>query len=77
MFSHTFSSTFSPPNSYLYLTFLYEIIMWDGANIIAAKTNNIDLLITPLNIKTTDGIIESANALKTLFFFQQITHIAQ
>ena len=48
-----------------------------GANNNVAKISNIDLLIIPLNKNITDGMIESANALNTLFFFQQITQIIQ
>ena len=59
------------------MAFLYEIKIWDGANSIDVIISNIDLLKNPLNKKITDGIMESVNALKTLFFFQQIIHMAQ
>ena len=39
--------------------------------------NKIDLLIIPLNKNNTDGIIESANALKILFFLKHIIQIIQ
>ena len=61
----------------IHFAFLYETKIWDGANSTDVIISKIDLLITPLNKKITDGITESANALKTLVFFQQITHIAQ
>lgn len=57
--------------------FLYEINMCVGANNIDEIINNIDLLNIPLNKKTTDGIIDSANALKTVFFLKHIIQITQ
>ena len=51
--------------------------MCAGANSNDVIINNIDLLIIPLNKKITDGIIDNANALKTVFFLKQIIHIPQ
>nr|WP_330381163.1 hypothetical protein [Agathobacter rectalis] len=39
--------------------------------------NSTDLLIIPLNKNNIEGIIESANALKMLFFLKHIIQIAQ
>ena len=39
--------------------------------------SKIDLLIIPLNKNIIEGIIDNANALKTLFFLKQIIHIKQ
>ena len=60
-----------------YFAFLYEIIIWLGANNTDAIINNTDLLIIPLKRNKTDGIIESANALKTLLFLKHAIQIAQ
>ncbi len=62
---------------YSYFAFLYEIIIWAGEKNKAETINNIDLLIIPLNKKTTDGIIDNANALNIVFFLKQIVHIKQ
>ena len=48
-----------------------------GANNTDAIINSTDLLIIPLNKNNIEGIIESANALKTLFFLKHIIQIAQ
>ena len=53
-----------------FLTFLYEIMMCAGANNMDEITNRTDLLITPLNKNTTDGITDNANALKTVSFLK-------
>ena len=45
--------------------------MCDGANSSAATVSRIDLLIMPLIRKTTDGMMDRANALNILLFFQQ------
>ena len=60
-----------------HFTFLYEITIWLGANNTDAIINSTDLLIIPLNKNNIEGIIESANALKTLFFLKHIIQIAQ
>ena len=56
---------------------MYEIKIWHGANITDIIINNIDLLNIPLDKNITDGIIERANALKTLFFLKQTIQIKQ
>ena len=48
-----------------------------GINNTDAIINSTDLLIIPLNKNNIEGIIESANALKTLFFLKHIIQIAQ
>ena len=48
-----------------------------GANKREETISNRDLLITPLNKNTTDGMTDSASALNRLFFLQQTTHITQ
>ena len=60
-----------------YFAFLYEIAIWLGAKSTDATVNNTDLLIIPLNKNNAEGITESANALKTLFFLKHIIQIAQ
>ena len=45
--------------------------MCTGANSSAATVSKIDLLITPLNRNTTDGMVDRVNALNIPFFFQQ------
>ena len=57
--------------------FLYEIIIWLGANNKEDITSRTDLDIIPLNIKSTDGIIESESALNRLFLLKQMHHITQ
>ena len=52
-------------------------MIWFGANITDEIINRTDLLIIPLNRNSTEGMPESANALKTLFFLKQTIHIAQ
>ena len=60
-----------------YFAFLHERKICIGANNNDEKISSIDLLIIPLNKNTTDGVMESTNALKRLFLFQQIIHIMQ
>ena len=45
--------------------------MCAGANSSAAAISKIDLLITPLIRKIADGMMDRANALNILVFFQQ------
>ena len=44
--------------------------MWQGANKRAAAVKSTDRERTPLNKNSSDGIIESASALKMLLFFK-------
>ena len=60
-----------------HFTFLYEIIIWLGANNIDAIINSTDLLIIPLNKNIIEGMIESANALKTPLLLKHIIQIVQ
>ena len=46
-----------------------------GANISENASSNIERCIIPLKMNITDGIIERANALNRLFFFQHTIHI--
>ena len=61
----------------IYFAFLYERKTCIGANSNAEEISNIDLLIIPLNKNTTEGVMESANALKRLFLLQQTIHTMQ
>ena len=60
-----------------HFAFLYEITIWLGANRADEITSSTDLVIIPLNINKIEGITESANALKTLFFLKHIIQITQ
>ena len=51
--------------------------MCAGANSNAKIIRRIDLLSTPLNRNITEGIMESAKALKTVFLFQQTIQSTQ
>ena len=51
--------------------------IWLGANNTDATISSTDLLMIPLNRNKTDGIMESASALKPLFFLKHITQTAQ
>ena len=60
-----------------YFAFLYESIIWLGANTMAAIISSTDLLAIPLNRNMIEGIIDSDSALKTLLFLKQISQIKQ
>ena len=49
----------------------------DKENIIEQIISSIEQSIIPLNRNISEGIIESDNALNTLFLFQQIIQIIQ
>lgn len=49
----------------------------DKENIIEKIISSIEQSIIPLNRNISEGIIESDNALNTLFLFQQIIQIIQ
>ena len=51
--------------------------MWQGANKRAAAVKSTDRESTPLNKNSSDGIIESASALKMLLFLKQTAQITQ
>lgn len=46
--------------------------MWLGANSKAVIVSKIEPVTIPLNKNSTEGIIDSASALKTLLFLKQI-----
>ena len=71
------AEVFSETVSLIYFAFLYESMIWLGAKIIDVIISSTDRLIIPLNRNSTDGIIESASALKTLLFLKQMIHIRQ
>ena len=51
--------------------------MWHGAKITTETTNNIDLLMIPLNKNISDGKTDNANARNTVFFLKQIIQMIQ
>lgn len=62
---------------FFYTAFLYEMRIWLGANSSAESVKRNERLIIPLNRNSAEGIIESANALKTLPFLKQTAQMAQ
>lgn len=52
-------------------------MMWLGAKMSAAAVSSTDLHIRPLKRNITDGMIDSASALKMLLFLKQTAQITQ